>query len=115
MSHGGSELAPAVPTARSADRPRNHHDLGRWRRSSVSQTFRRQDLPTAEGKTPRIATEPSRSNSAYPVNLTHNIYVPAYKSNMLGTGIEEFITRVAYARVVNEHTIGVFKGLDGAR
>jgi len=49
------------------------------------------------------------ADSAYPADLTHNTVVPAYKSNVRGTDIEEFNTCVAHARVVNEHTIGVLK------
>ncbi|KAE9328998.1 hypothetical protein PF008_g16044 [Phytophthora fragariae] len=54
------------------------------------------------------------ADSAYPADLTPNTIVPAYKSKSRGTDIADFNTCVSHARVVNEHTIGVFKNRWGS-
>ncbi|ETK75263.1 hypothetical protein L915_18106 [Phytophthora nicotianae] len=47
------------------------------------------------------------ADSAYPADLRHNTVIPAYKSNVRGSDIEDFNTCVAHARVIKYSTSSI--------
>jgi hypothetical protein len=84
-----------------------------WPGSSADSTVYQEMQLSDDSKKPLFFSQGEYliADSAYPADLSCCTVVPSYKSNMKGTDIEDFNTCVAHVRVVNEHTIGVLKGM----